>query len=172
MFAVGLLGGGLTTAAAAWLLTGLFNVVPPSVRLIALVGAAGAALLQDLGTLSIPLPQAKRLIPRQVFDDRPMIAAVRFGYELGTGVRTYVPSAAPYLLIFALWLMLPPFSAAIAAGLGFGAGRAANPISRLASGNAAVWDDLMRRRLSILAPWCITGALGAVALLISMHISL
>ena len=54
-----------------------------------------------------------------------MEGAFRFGFELGTGVRTYIPSTAPYILLLVIVATNPPLGLALAAGLGFGVGRAA-----------------------------------------------
>jgi hypothetical protein len=50
--------------------------------------------------------------------------AFRFGLELGTGVRTYVPPAAPYILLLAILLGGLTLRDALLIAMGFGVGRA------------------------------------------------
>ena len=58
--------------------------------------------------LSFPLPQAARQIPREVFDRHPLSSSTRFGFALGTGVRTYLVSPVPYVPALAILLLGPP----------------------------------------------------------------
>ena len=72
----------------------------------------------------IALPEARRQIPSQVFTNGIQRGAYQFGFEMGTGVRTYVPSIAPYILLLAVFLVRPTLATALLAGIGFGLGRA------------------------------------------------
>lgn len=95
-----------------------------------LFGLALAALvLRARGVLSFPLPQAARQIPREVFDRHPTSAAARFGFAMGTGVRTYLVSPVPYAPALAILLLRPPLVGALALGLGFGLARGLLPAS-------------------------------------------
>jgi hypothetical protein len=49
----------------------------------------------------------------------------QFGFELGTGVRTYLPTAAPHVLALLLLLGTVSLPESLAAGVGFGVGRGA-----------------------------------------------
>jgi transposase-like protein len=42
--------------------------------------------------------EAGRQVPQDVFARGLYRAALQFGFEMGTGVRTYVPATTPYLL--------------------------------------------------------------------------
>ena len=86
-----------------------------------------ALVLRSRGRLSFPLPQAARQIPREVFDRHPLSSATRFGFALGTGVRTYLVSPIPYVPALAILLLGPPLIGALALGLGFGLSRGVVP---------------------------------------------
>ena len=49
--------------------------------------------------------------------------AWRFGLEMGTGLRTYVPAVAPYVLLLGLVLARPTLAEVLLAAAGFGVGR-------------------------------------------------
>jgi hypothetical protein len=149
---VGLLCGGLLSASVAGFVGELLGWVPLAWRVTALAAFAGAIVLRDFRLLSLPLPQNHRQVPRDVFGNGLRRAALQFGFELGTGVRTYVPAGAPYVLAAALALGVATTPEVLAAGIGFGAGRASMPLVRRWSGNGDRWDHLLGRRLSGLVP--------------------
>jgi hypothetical protein len=159
VLAAGLVAGGLTTAAGAWLVSGLFQPLPLTVRCAALVGLAAVAALQDVGWINLALPQARRQIPQTLFRRGLGRAALQFGFELGTGLRTYLPSALPYLLLGAVVLLGQDPRFAAAAGAGFGLGRALMPLLWRASKNPAWWDDQLTLRSRYLA---LTSALAGI----------
>jgi len=159
LFAAGLVAGGLTTATGAWLVSGLFQPLPLTVRCTALLVLAVAAALQDMGWLRLTLPQARRQIPQTLFRQGLTRAALQFGFELGTGLRTYLPSALPHLLLGAVVLLGQDPRFAAAAGAGFGLGRALLPLVWHASRNAEWWDDQLTLRSRYLAS---TSALAGV----------
>jgi hypothetical protein len=160
VFAAGLVAGGLTTAAGAWLVSGLLQPLPLAVRCAALVGLAVVAALQDAGRIRLALPQARRQVPQTLFRRRLARAALQFGFELGTGLRTYLPSALPYLLLGAVVLLgQDPWSTA-AAGAGFGLGRALMPLAWYASGDPEWWDSQLTLRSRYLA---LTSAAAGIA---------
>src|SRR5918911_1406997 len=113
--------------------------------------AAGLlGVLREAGVITIPLPQNGRQVPQEVLRHSPRRGALQFGFELGTGVRTYVSATAPYVLAVAVFLGGQRLQAAALAGIGFGAGRAATPLIRRASGAAEGWDADVRARLRII----------------------
>lgn len=162
MFTVGLLVGGALTAAVLWLLSGLFTPVPAGGRQGLIVAAALLAALRDAGKLSLRLPQNARQIPQDVLRRHLARGALQFGFELGTGVRTYVSASAPYAMAVAVLLSGGSWAPALAAGLGFGAGRALTPSLRRLSGDGERWDDLLARRLSGMTVVC-SALIGAAA---------
>lgn len=69
------------------------------------------------------LPQRRALVPAAVAERRTLAAWCRFGAEMGSGVRTFVTSIAPYVLVTWLILLAPgPLVVVLAAGA-FGASR-------------------------------------------------
>lgn len=128
-FLAGTLTGAALTATALTLLGGLLSPLPASWRATVALGLIALLALRQLGVLCVELPQRAWQIPQTVFRDDPVRAAFRFALELGTGVRTYITTSAPYAI--AVVLVLTPATtvgATIAAGalsaLGYGAGRA------------------------------------------------
>lgn len=132
--------GGLATALGLWVLSGLAAPLPAAARLTLFALTSAAALLVAHGIVPGRLPQNRRQIPRTVFDRAPARAAARFGVELGTGLRTYLPSAAPHVLALGLVLLGGPWWAALALGAGFGAGRGLLPTQRALSPDPRRWD--------------------------------
>jgi hypothetical protein len=151
LFAVGLVAGGLTTATGAWLVSGLSQPLPLAVRCMALFVLAVVAALQEMGWLHLALPQASRQIPQALFRRGLARAALQFGFELGTGLRTYLPSALPYLLLSAVVLLGQNPWLAAAAGAGFGLGRAMMPLAWHAGKDAEWWDKQLTLRARHLA---------------------
>ncbi|MBM0125354.1 hypothetical protein IMY96_11410 [Pimelobacter simplex] len=117
-------------------------------------------LLRELGVLTFRMPQNARLVPQRVVDAGPKLGALQFGFEMGTGSRTYVTSSLPYLLVLALALAASPIEAVVA-GAGFGLGRALMSSSRTWSRPVEVWDEVLLGQERALRLW--TFALGGLA---------
>jgi hypothetical protein len=113
----------------------------------------------------IPLPQNARQVPQDVLQRDLLRGSLQFGFELGTGVRTFVSATSPYVLAVALLLVGQQLPVAVLAGLGFGAGRAATPVLRRLSGAAEVWDADLRKRLPVLKAVAAAVLLAALAVL-------
>ena len=124
-FIAGTTAGALPTALALWLASGLTAALPDAWRLYLLAVGAGLLLLARYGPVArfIPLPEARRQIPAEAVAGNATRGALRFGFELGTGVRTYVPALAPYLLALTILVGRPSLYLALLAGLGFGVAR-------------------------------------------------
>jgi hypothetical protein len=122
----GTLLGSLATVTVAWFVSGFFSVLPDVSRLLLL--SAGALVVwlakETRWSSRITLPESRRQIPSEVFNQSLVRGAFRFGFELGTGVRTYVPSAAPYVLLLTIFLGWLPLGATLLIAAGFGMGRA------------------------------------------------
>jgi hypothetical protein len=116
----------MLTVMTAWVLSGFLAPVPEAVRAAMIAGGAIFIWLCERGPLSgsISLPQARRQIPAEVFGRGLVRGAFRFGFELGTGVRTYVPSPAPYILLLTILLGRLTLGCAMCVAGGFGLGRA------------------------------------------------
>ena len=122
--------GGLSIALGLWLLSGLSSPLPAAACWVLFGGGVVALVLRSRGVLSFPLPQAARQIPREVFDRHPLSSASRFGFAMGTGVRTYLVSPVPYVPALAILLLGPPLIGTLAVGFGFGLSRGLVPTAR------------------------------------------
>ena len=125
-YLLGTTSGALATALVVWVLSGFVEPLGEGLRAAVLIAGAVFVVLCKHGPLAgvISLPEARRQIPAEVFGGSLVRGAYRFGLELGTGVRTYVPSPAPYILLLAVFLARLSLADAVLVGLGFGVGRA------------------------------------------------
>ena len=118
--------------------------------IVALVG-------HDLTSRSCRLPQNRRLIPQQVFLLTRPIAAIRFGVEYGTALRTFNPSAAPYLLAIAVVVSRPFLLEAGLVAVCFGLGRSVGVWQSIFFGSDGWQNDVrstsryLERTASVLA---------------------
>ncbi|MEU6078465.1 hypothetical protein [Micromonospora sp. NPDC047074] len=129
------------------LFSGLSAPLPAPWRYAAIVVVAVLGLLRELGLVSIRLPQNARQVPQDVLQRNIRRGSLQFGFEMGTGVRTYVSASAPYVLASALLLGGQHLHVALLAGFGFGVGRAFTPLTRRAAGTGDGWDIDLRVRL-------------------------
>jgi hypothetical protein len=159
VFTLGLLLGGTLTASVLWLLSGLAAPLPGAVRAGAILAVAVLGVAREAGWVRIPLPQNARQIPQEVLQHRVRRGALQFGFELGTGVRTFVSASAPYVVALGLLLSHQGPVTTILAGTGFGAGRAVTAAVRYAS-RYDEWDDRRVTRMPLL-----TNAIGITVLI-------
>ncbi|MFB4308791.1 hypothetical protein [Actinomadura sp. GTD37] len=124
VFTSGLLLGGALSGAVIWLLSGLSAPLPPWARTSAVLAVAALGAARESGLVSLPLPQNARQIPPDVLQAHLRRGTLQFGFELGTGVRTYVPSTAPYVLALALLFVHEGLPLVLLTGAAFGLGRA------------------------------------------------
>ncbi|WP_084000651.1 hypothetical protein [Actinomadura kijaniata] len=124
VFALGLLLGGVLSGAVVWVLSGLAAPLPDTARTVSILLVAAVGVARELGWVTVPLPQNARQIPQEVLQFRLRRGALQFGFEMGTGVRTYVSASAPYVLALGLLLSHQGLGACLAVGAAFGAGRA------------------------------------------------
>ena len=92
------------------------------------------------------MPQNRRIIAQEISTIRPNLASFQFGFELGTGVRTYLPSTLP-IAGLAFLLLFGCLSCGIVVGIGFGTGRAAMPVARNRGGDGIRWDQAFEKLL-------------------------
>ncbi|PZG55519.1 hypothetical protein C1I98_03190 [Spongiactinospora gelatinilytica] len=121
-------------------------LLPGPLRPALLAPAAAAVLLREAGVLRFAVPENRRLVPEHVVLRGPVAGALQFGFEMGTGMRTYSPSALPHLLLAALLLAVPP-AGALAAATGFAAARwaaAAATVAHDGSTRGGSWDARWR----------------------------
>ena len=149
VFSTGLLLGAVLSATVLWLLSGLLSPVPDHWTLPLTTAVAAAGVARDAGVLPLPLPQNSRQVPQDVLQRDLVRGALQFGFEMGTGVRTYVSATLPYVLAVGV-LLAGDARVALLAGVGFAAGRAATPVLRYAAGTGEEWDDRLQSRLPLL----------------------
>lgn len=169
-FSLGLLCGAL--AMAAGLVTvGAVSVqaVLPRYALEIVIGAlVPMCLLQESGVLRLRLPQNARQVPQTIVARGADLGALQFGFEMGTGVRTYVTSSLPHVLALSLLLLGGPVEA-MAAGLGFGSGRSLMMLSSRLDSEEERWNSRFERHgrsirlcLAVVGLAAFLGATGAV----------
>lgn len=164
-FAAGLLLGAEVIAVVAAILGGLTqHVVPAAVRLGLLAAVATAVLLRETGAVSFRVPENTRLVPERV-QGLGELGALQFGFEMGTGMRTYSPSALPHLVLTAALLVIS-LPGAVLLGAGFAAGRLAMPVLSNAYSDDGAWSELWARRARPLAVLLTLTVLGSLTTLV------
>lgn len=131
MFIVGLLVGGI----ASGLLVGLVSVANGFGNFLFLYVVAVLLFLETINR-GKGLPQRRRLVPQSIVGREPNIGALQFGFELGLGFRTYIPSALPYALV--VLAVSSGFGPSVLGGIGFALGRM---IMVAGSFDYQKWDD-------------------------------
>lgn len=159
----------MLSALVLWVVSGLATPVPEPVRYWIVVAVAVLGVLRDAGVVRVPLPQNARQVPQTVLTGDVATGSLRFGFEMGTGVRTYVSSTVPYVLVAALVLTAPGIVTAIAAGAGFGIGRALTPTVRYAAHDGETWDDVLHTHLSTIKLGGGSAVAVALAVLLFWH---
>lgn len=109
-----------------------------------LVVVALFVLAGELGLHRVTLPHRRAQVPTTVVGAGADAGALQFGFEMGSGVRTHMPSNLPYLALGAV-LLLSNWAAALLTGLGFGLGRAAMALGRHFGRDTAWWDGQWSR---------------------------
>ena len=119
-------------------------VLPPTVRFGSIAAVALFILAGECGLHHVVLPHRRTQVPSTVIASGGDAGALRFGFEMGTGVRTHMPSNLPYPPLLAV-LLVSTWPAALISGLGFGLGRAAMALGRHYSRDDTWWDSQWRR---------------------------
>ncbi|MGH3755226.1 MAG: hypothetical protein ACRDRP_21540 [Pseudonocardiaceae bacterium] len=132
--------------------------LPPAVRSGLIVAVALFVLAGECGLHRVALPHRRAQVPSAVIGAGSDAGALQFGFEMGCGVRTHLPSNLPYLPLVAV-LLVGGWATALLAGLGFGLGRAAMALGRHHCRDAPWWDRQWQRHERRLR---ITLALAAV----------
>ncbi|MGA4993747.1 hypothetical protein [Nonomuraea bangladeshensis] len=161
MFSTGLMLGALLAGTITGALGGLASIIPEPVRLWALAPVVVVILLFELAGRPLSLPQNRRLVPQDVIPRADFAGPLQFGFEMGTGVRTFTPTALPQLLVLII-VLAGGLGPGLLAGLGFGVGRTLMPLSRALSGDPRGWDT------KLLASTAWVGRLCAAAFLLSL----
>ncbi|MDQ2883793.1 MAG: hypothetical protein M3Y48_22220 [Actinomycetota bacterium] len=119
-------------------------VLPHELRLGLVAATALFVIAGECGLHRVALPHRRAQVPSTVIGTGGQAGALQFGFEMGTGVRTHMPSNLPYLPLLAV-LLVGSWAAAFAAGLGFGVGRAAMALGRHHSRDTSWWDRQWQR---------------------------
>ncbi|WP_166353478.1 hypothetical protein [Phytoactinopolyspora limicola] len=154
-FTLGLLLGGVAIAIVVQAVGGLLvdPFAPSTVVVTVLIVTYSIAAGHELGIVRLPLPQNARQVPESIVNDGPTYGALHFGFEMGTGVRTYMTTSLPHALAAGI-LLAASWPDALVAGLAFGAGRSLMPASRRARADDMAWDSNLaqaERRIKIIA---------------------
>jgi hypothetical protein len=145
-FITGLATGGLVTGLILAVAGSLFlrPFLSPELEVALFIAAASLLLLNELQVINLRVPQNARQVSPAIAADGAQYGALQFGFEMGTGARTYMTSGLPHALATAALLLLSPLQA-VAAGIAFGMGRAIMLMSRRAYPGQTEWDALLRR---------------------------
>jgi hypothetical protein len=155
--------GATSVAVVAGVFGGIVqSLLPPVVRLALLGLVAGAVLLRETGLIKLPVPENKRLVPEHVLQRGRVFGGIQFGFEMGTGMRTYSPSSLPHLVLVAIVLVVP-FSGALAAAGGFAAARWIMAAASIAHSDDGSWSELWSSNRRVLAIATTLATIGSLA---------
>jgi hypothetical protein len=161
-FGAGLLLGAVLVAFVAGAVGALPQALLPAHSRYALFALVTVpVLLREVGLVRFPVPQNARLVPEEVQHLRRW-GALQFGFEMGTGMRTYSPSALPHLVLAAV-LLVVPLPAAFALAAGFALGRLAMPLLSNAWSDDASWTAVWARAERIVRPLLALACVGSLA---------
>jgi hypothetical protein len=118
--------------------------LPPAARNALIFAVALFVLAGECGLHRVTLPYRRTQVSSAVIGAGSDAGALQFGFEMGCGVRTHMPSNLPYLPLVAL-LLVGGWATALLTGLGFGLGRAAMALGRHHCRNATWWDRQWQR---------------------------
>ncbi|MFI6321046.1 hypothetical protein ACIBG8_26150 [Nonomuraea sp. NPDC050556] len=138
-------------------------MLPWSLRIGLLALVAVAVVLREAGLIALPVPENARLVPESVLGRGRALGGVQFGFEMGTGMRTYSPSSLPHLVLLAM-LLAVPFSGAMAAAVGFAAARWIMAAASITHSDDGSWSDLWSSHARLLAVMTAVGTTAALAL--------
>jgi hypothetical protein len=164
-FVGGLFVGALMSGTIVGAMAGVLSIVPRSGRLGAGLLVLSVILVAELLGRPLRLPQSHRAVPQVVIPEARAQGALQFGFEMGTGVRTFMPTGLPHALVIGV-LVSGEVLPGLLAGVGFATGRAAMTLLRSASGAPSVWDAALRtnlRRIGQLTATSFTVLAAAVA---------
>jgi hypothetical protein len=160
-FGAGLLLGAVLVAFVAAVVGALpQELLPAPVRWAVFGAVTVVVLLREVGVLRFRVPENARLVPEDVQHLREW-GALQFGFEMGTGMRTYSPSALPHLALVAIVLVVP-FPAAFALAAGFAAGRLAMPLLSNGWSDDGDWTRVWARAEPVVRPMLALICVGAL----------
>lgn len=122
--------GALVPVAIVLVARGLVSPLPSHVRFWMFLVGGGAIAVGQVVLGRCPLPSRQWQIPAEWILGRNAAGAFQFGWVLGAGLFTYVPSCAAHILAIALLLLPLNLDALFVAGVGFAFGRSAEMLAR------------------------------------------
>jgi hypothetical protein len=168
VFLVGLAIGGALSGTAIGLLAALLPWTPSVGSAVVAAAIAVSLAVYDLLIGKVNLPQRRSLIPQEVFFRSHEVGFLRFGIEFGSGMRTFVTSASPYIIIVMMLGISASFTQVVIAGLAFGIGRSIGPIQAVLAEETHWSEDLDRTARMVERSGSIFAATVAVAAALSM----
>ena len=160
-FGSGLLLGASVVAFVGAVVGALPQALVPAPARAAMLGVVALVVLgRELGVWHLRVPENARLVPEDV-QHHGHWGALQFGFEMGTGMRTYSPSALPHLALAAV-LLVVPFPAAFAVAAGFAAGRWAMPMLSNAWSDDGGWTELWSSAEPVVRPLLACACVGAL----------
>ncbi len=138
------------------------QLLPQVLLLVVFAVLAGVALAREVGLLRFGLPENPRLVPERV-GGLGELGALQFGFELGTGMRTYSPSAVPHLALLGV-LMVAPLGGGVVLAAGFALGRLAMPLLSNAYAADGSWSTLWHSAERTVRPLLAVTVIGALLL--------
>ncbi len=122
-FVVGAASGGATLGVTMGLLAAAVAALHLSVTTLAVLAFVAALVcgVSDAGVAGVRLPYHRRQVNERWLDQyRPWVYGAGFGWQIGTGLATYITTAAVYLMVVLGALTANP-ALAFGLGLAFGA---------------------------------------------------
>jgi hypothetical protein len=148
---------GLVAGAVGGIVTA---VVPAGPRALAVAALGALVLLREASGRPWRRLQNRRLVPPEIIPRGQVEGPLQFGFEMGTGMRTFSPSALPHLLL-AVVVLTGGLAEGLVAGLGFALGRSLVPWVRSVGGRLD-WDARLRRSSAWLLRVSALAFLGAL----------
>jgi hypothetical protein len=162
-FGTGLLLGAVLVVFVAGAVGALPQVLAPApVRYALFTLVAVPVLLREVGLVRFPVPQNARLVPEEVQHLRRW-GALQFGFEMGTGMRTYSPSGLPHVVLAAV-LLVVPLPAAFGLAAGFALGRLAMPLLSNTWSDDGSWTAVWARAEGVVRPLLALTCVGSLAI--------
>ena len=162
---MGLFLGALLSGLLAGILSGFAALIPEPARWVAAGLTVLPVLAFELAGRPLSLPQNRRAVPQTVIPESNTSGPLQFGFEMGTGLRTFMPTALPHALLLAVALV-GDIGTAVLAGLGFGLGRALMPLTRARAAAPRDWDVRLFGSLRSIGIVCASGFVLAAAVIV------
>ena len=164
-FGLGLLIGGLLTGTILGVFGELLSPLPGALRSGTVVVVGVLLVLVDFGGWGERLPQRRRLVPPTIVSRPPSVGALQFGFEMGTGYRTYSPSSGPLIAVIGV-LLIGGLLPGLVTGAGFAGGRTLIPLLRPVGSQPVRWDERMLQSYRLVGAICSAGGLAVILVLI------